>query len=74
VPDGFIGWESDAGVDWKLLEGMTAKFRYAYWQPGSWYDYAYQSIGMVNGAVVPSAIVKGRDPIQAFEGKIVVEF
>jgi hypothetical protein len=74
VPDGFVGWETDLGVDWKLLEGLTMKFRYAWWQPGPWFDYAYQAIGIYGGDIVPSAIVQGRDPIHAFQGSIRVEF
>ena len=44
-PDGFVGWEVDAGLDWKLLEGVTLRTRYAFWQPGHWFDYAYQGLG-----------------------------
>jgi hypothetical protein len=75
VPDGFLGNEFGAGVDWKLLEGLTMNFRYAWWQPGPWFDYAYRAVG-VNpaGAVTGDCLIKGRDPIQAFEGKVVIEF
>lgn len=74
TPDGFIGWEANAGVDWKLLEGMTFKTRWAYWQPGEWFDYAYQAVGPRGGAIVNDAILKGRDAIHAFEGTMVVVF
>jgi len=43
VPDSArdIGWETDLGVDWKLLEGLTWSTTFAYWQPGNWWSYAY---------------------------------
>ena len=75
VPDGYIGWEAGAGVDWKLLEGFNLKLRYAYWQPGDWFDYAYQAlIGPLAPGPGGSGILQGRSPINAFEGKMVVEF
>ena len=36
-----IGWETDLGVDWKLLEGLTWSTTFAYWKPGNWWSYAY---------------------------------
>jgi hypothetical protein len=76
VPDGFIGWEVNAGADWKLLEGMTFKARYSYWQPGEWFNYAYQAFGTLpNGTVgVPSAIVKDRSAINAFQASVLITF
>ena len=43
VPDSArdIGWEVDAGFDWKLLEGFTWSTKACIWQPGSWWVYAY---------------------------------
>ena len=40
IPDRALGWEIDAGFDWKLLEGFTASFLAAYWTPGKWFNYA----------------------------------
>ena len=40
IPDNELGWEVTSGIDWKLLEGLTFKFRAAYWQPGKWFSYA----------------------------------
>lgn len=37
VSDGFMGWEMNFGLDWKLLEGLTFTERYSYWQPGYWF-------------------------------------
>ncbi|MDQ7784093.1 MAG: hypothetical protein RDU20_14510, partial [Desulfomonilaceae bacterium] len=76
VDDGFIGWEVNAGVDWKLLEGLNMFVRYAYWQPGEWFDQAYQAIGMVGGAIPTAgfAIVSGRDAIHAINGSFVIDF
>lgn len=74
VDDGFIGWEADAGVDWKLLENFTARFKYAYWQPGQWFDQAYQAVTLRSGAIVTDGLLKNRDAIQAFQGSLVVDF
>lgn len=40
IPDSFLGWEIDAGVDWQFLEGMVLSTTFAYWQPGGWYRFA----------------------------------
>jgi hypothetical protein len=76
VPDGFIGWEANAGVDWKLLENLTFRARYSYWKPGQWFDYAYQAWGYLPGGGAPTdgVIVKGRSAINAFQASIVAEF
>jgi hypothetical protein len=75
VDDGFIGWEANIGVDWKLLEGLTFNMRYAYWQPGEWFEQAYQAIMMtVGGAITRDGLLTGRDAINAFEGKLVIDF
>lgn len=73
-PDGFIGWEVNAGFDWKLLEGVTLKTRYAYWQPGHWFDYAYQAWGIFSGRIQDGCIVQGRSAINAFETFIQANF
>jgi hypothetical protein len=43
VPDSArdIGWEVNAGLNWKLLENFTWSTTFAYWQPGTWWSYAY---------------------------------
>jgi hypothetical protein len=40
IPDNSLGWEINLGADWKLLEGLTSRFRLGYWQPGDWFKYA----------------------------------
>lgn len=40
IPDTALGYEIDAGFDWKLLEGLIASVLVAYWQPGKWFNYA----------------------------------
>ena len=40
IPDTALGYEIDAGLDWKLLEGWTAGVFVGYWQPGKWFSYA----------------------------------
>ncbi|MGP8284138.1 MAG: hypothetical protein ACLQT6_15680 [Desulfomonilaceae bacterium] len=75
VDDNFLGWEAGLGIDWKLLENMTFSSRYAYWQPGPWFDQAYQVIGQLpGGAATTKGFLQGRSAIQAFEAKIYVDF
>ena len=38
IPDGALGYEIDAGFDWKLLEGLTARCTFGYWVPGNWFE------------------------------------
>jgi len=74
VDDGFLGWEVDLGFDWKLLENFTWSLKYAYWQPGEWFDQAYQAVGMRGGAAVTDALVTGRAPIMGLWTNMVVNF
>jgi hypothetical protein len=71
VDNGFIGWEIGVGVDWKLLEGMSFRSRYAYWQPGEWFDQAYQAMGSNN---ITYSYAPGKSAINAFEGSVEVTF
>jgi hypothetical protein len=68
----FLGWEANAGVDWKLLEGMTMHFKYAYWQPGDWFTWAYQAIIPTGGAATTAPV--GKNAIQSLQGSFVVDF
>jgi hypothetical protein len=54
IPDPALGWELNAGFDWKLLEGLTTGVLVAYWFPGKWFRYACidRSVGNWN---IPSA-------------------
>ncbi|MFA6221925.1 MAG: hypothetical protein WC647_06390 [Desulfomonilaceae bacterium] len=70
VDDGYLGWEMGFGVDWKLLEHMTFRSRWAYWQPGPWFDQAYKVIGVGSN----EALLQGRSSINAFEGTMEVSF
>ncbi|MGC8658035.1 MAG: hypothetical protein ACP5U1_03080 [Desulfomonilaceae bacterium] len=76
----YLGWEADFGVDWKLLENMTVSTRYAYWQPGTWFDQAYQVVGL-NAGGGPAALgagtggfLQGRSAIQALSSSIFIDF
>ena len=73
-PDGFIGWEANVGFDWKLLEGVTLRTRYAFWQPGHWFDYAYQAWGIFQGNIQDGCILQSRSAINAFETTIQADF
>jgi hypothetical protein len=76
--NGFLGWEMNVGVDWKLLEGMSTFVRYAYWQPGDWFTRAYQyglrTDGSVASATNAVSMKDGRSAIQALYWSIVVNF
>lgn len=74
VDDGYLGWEADAGVDWKLLEGLNMHVMYAYWQPGDWFTQAYRAVGMRGGLGVDDALISGRDVIHAVNGSLMVNF
>lgn len=75
VPDGYIGWEANIGLDWKLLENLVFKTRYSYWQPGDWFSYAYQAWGTAPGGGIRDAvIVKGRSPINALQVSVLASF
>ncbi len=80
IPDNNLGWEVDAGFDWKLLEGLLVNCTFAYWQPGQWFNYA--AISKANpGWNTPNAgnnwgTIPGRniDPTFGMELKVVGEF
>ncbi|MGO8878542.1 MAG: hypothetical protein ACLQMS_03390 [Desulfomonilaceae bacterium] len=83
VDDNNLGWEAQLGVDWKLLENMSVLSRYAYWQPGPWFDQAYAVVGNSNGVTYPNgtegvgavgAYMQGRSAIQAFTTSVMIDF
>jgi len=75
VDDGYLGWEANVGIDWKLLEGMNMHVAYSYWQPGDWFTQAYQAVGWRPGVgAVDDALVNGRDAIQAIRGSFLINF
>ena len=79
VPDNYLGWEADLGMNWKLLEGMTFNGVFAYWAPGDWFKWAYQDFGSttitnVGGVAFPVNPNRGIDPIIGFQGSVVVDF
>jgi hypothetical protein len=75
VSDGYIGWEANVGVDWKLLENLTMKLRYAYWQPGTFFKEAYQArMPSTAGLPLDSQVLTTRDAIQGVQGSLIVEF
>jgi hypothetical protein len=75
VSDGYIGSEWGAGVDWKILEGVTWSTRLAYWTPGPWYREAYQSVVLTAGGGWNGfGVLDSRDPIFGFKGSLLIEF
>ncbi len=53
-----IGWEVDAGINWKLLENLTWNTTLAFWQPGPWWGAAFPDTAflyrVLGGAALPS--------------------
>ncbi|MEJ2718037.1 MAG: hypothetical protein P8182_13015 [Deltaproteobacteria bacterium] len=75
VSNGFIGWEMDCGTHWKLLENLIFQARYSYWQPGDWFKEAYQAVVVTPGGVAENAgVLHSRDPIQAVQTSMLIEF
>jgi len=52
IPNNNLGYEIDAGFDWKLLENFTTHFLFAYWQPGNWFKYACVDKNLLTAADV----------------------
>lgn len=67
IPDTFLGWEVDLGVDWKLLEGLTLNTTFAYWQPGEWYKYACIDKNVVGWGVPNAANNWGVNPDRSID-------
>jgi len=40
IPDTGLGWEFTTGLNWELIQGHTVNARFAYWEPGKWFNYA----------------------------------
>ena len=83
IPDGALGYEIDAGFDWKLLEGLTARCTMGYWVPGKWFSYACadKSVtnwgiwgGSLNGDAFRTRPGKSIDPVFGMEFKLEGEF
>ncbi|MFA6221941.1 MAG: hypothetical protein WC647_06470 [Desulfomonilaceae bacterium] len=77
--DNFIGWEAQAGVDWKLLENLSMNLKYSYWSVGPWFDTAYraftaQTTGGTGLGVQGQGLMFGRDAIQALHGSFNITF
>jgi len=56
------------------LEGLNMFVQYSYWQPGEWFEQAYQAVGFVGGAPVANAAIQGRDAIHAIKGSFLIDF
>jgi hypothetical protein len=79
IPDNNLGWEINAGVDWKLLEHWTVRVLAGYWQPGRWFNYACVDKTVQNWnteTTYPFGVNPDRmiDPVLGFKAKFVVEF
>ena len=85
IPDSNLGWEVDAGFDWRLLEGLTLRTTVAYWAPGQWFSYAAMSKTNPNwlntngpnlsgGALWGTIPGRSIDPIYGVDFKVEAEF
>jgi hypothetical protein len=74
VDDGYLGWEAQAGLDWKLLENMSMQFAYSYWSLGPWFDQAYQAFTPTPAGLSGQGFMKGRAPIEAVRGAVTITF
>ncbi len=80
IPDNNLGWEVDAGFDWKLLEGLLVNATFGYWQPGKWFNHAcisktnpgWNTPGVGNSFGTQAD--RNIDPIFGMELKITGEF
>lgn len=67
IPDDALGWEVDAGFDWKLLESFTLRCTFAYWQPGDWFKYACVSLANPGWRAPTAANRWGTDPTRSID-------
>ncbi|MFH1115286.1 MAG: hypothetical protein V1792_15355 [Pseudomonadota bacterium] len=89
VPDSAreIGWEIDLGVNWQILQNLTWNTTCAYWQPGTWWSYAYPNTANIYrtnpGATIAAASTRagaitgaGRevDPLILMETSLLINF
>ncbi len=81
IPDGALGYEFDAGFDWKLLEGLTARCTAGYWLPGNWFSYACADKSVPNWGSYTSnfsawGTIPGKtiDPVFGLEFKLEGDF
>ncbi|MBI5572687.1 MAG: hypothetical protein HY914_22275 [Desulfomonile tiedjei] len=78
VPDNDLGLEINAGADWNLLENFTFRFRFAHWQPGNWFKWAYQDRSRFPfNPFLPAVAVNFQrciDPLIAIETSFLMEF
>ncbi len=67
IPDDALGWEVDAGFEWKLLEGFTLRSTFAYWQPGDWFKYACVSLANPGWRSPNEGNLWGTDPSRSID-------
>ncbi len=81
-----IGWEANAGFQWRLLENVTWSAVFAYWQPGDWWSHAYPNTAAIYAQTAPGAVPVTRthaarlmpdrsiDALIGFESVLTVDF
>ncbi len=78
IPDDDLGWEIDAGMSWKLLEGFMLDTTFGYWQPGDWFKFACTDKAGVPFSPVAGAniVIEDRaiDPVWGLNVLVSAEF
>ena len=80
-----IGWEVNFGTNWQILDLLMWNSLFAYWQPGTWWSYAYPNTANIYrnnpGVALPTNRVQaifgpGRpiDPLIAIQTNLVLTF
>jgi opacity protein-like surface antigen len=76
IPHTNLGWEVTLGFDWKLLDGVIAGIRYAYWRPGKWFSGACIDKSVANRGAPDWGVKIDRviDPVTAIQTNLTLFF
>jgi len=67
IPDTSLGYEVNLGMEWQLLENMTAGVVLGYWRPGRWFNYACIDRSVPNWEVGTAANNFGTKPDRSLD-------
>jgi len=66
IPDTDLGWEFTTGLSWELIQGQIMSSRFAYWQPGKWFNYACIDKSVANRGAPNWGVNPDRDLTSVF--------
>lgn len=72
IPDNDLGWEVDAGIDWRLLENWNFSASVNFWKPGRWFSFACIDKSVLNWDFPSSANNFGVNPDRTIDPVISV--